>query len=57
MRSGRVPGDWREANVMLIFKKDLRIEVGNYRRVSLTSGVCKMMESVEICGHGASNKK
>ena len=34
------------ANVRPIFKKGSRKEAGNYRPVSLTSQVCKLLESV-----------
>ena len=46
LRDGRVPGDWREANVCPIFKKGRRCEVSNYRPVSLTSQCCKMFETI-----------
>ena len=38
--------DWRVANVTPIFKKGNRSLPCNYRPVSLTSVVCKVMESV-----------
>ena len=44
--SNFVPGDWRVANVTPIFKKGDRSLPCNYRPVSLTSVVCKVMESV-----------
>ena len=43
---GTVPDDWRQANITPIFKKGSKSVVGNYRPVSLTSVVCKIMESV-----------
>ena len=43
---GRVPMDWKDANVSPIFKKGNRNDPGNFRPVSLTSVVCKMMESI-----------
>ena len=43
---GVVPSDWREANVSPIHKKGDRNDPGNYRPVSLTSVVCKVMESI-----------
>ena len=43
---GYVPIDWKQANVTPIFKKGSKSEVGNYRPVSLTSVVCKLMESL-----------
>ncbi len=40
-----VPEDWRTANICPIFKKRNQEETGNYRPVSLTSIVRKVMES------------
>ena len=42
--SGTVPDYWRLANIVPIFKKGKRAEVGNYRPVSLTCVSCKVME-------------
>ena len=44
--TGSIPRDWRTANVSPIFKKGNKHQVGNYRPVSLTSQICKVMESV-----------
>lgn len=47
------------ANVTHIFKKGLRVEVGNYRPVSLTVVTCKLMESIirdRIVKHLLNNK-
>src|SRR5215813_8712498 len=46
MRSGVIPQDWRNANVVPIFKKGDSSDPGNYRPVSLTSVVGKLMEAV-----------
>ena len=43
---GDVPLDWRSANVMPIFKKGSRNQPENYRPVSLTSQLSKVMESI-----------
>ncbi len=40
-----IPEDWREAIVCPIHKKGDRQDPGNYRPVSLTSIVCKVMET------------
>ena len=40
------PEDWRVANVTPIFKKGDRCDPANYRPVSLTSQVCKVLESI-----------
>ena len=45
LRTGVVPGDWREAEVTPIFKKGKRCEPCNYRPISLTSIVGKLLES------------
>jgi len=43
---GDIPQDWKLANVCPIFKKGSRSEAGNYRPVSLTSQLCKLLETV-----------
>ena len=43
---GVVPSDWKCANVTPIFKKGDRSQAGNYRPISLTSVICKVMESI-----------
>ena len=42
---GEVPEDWRKANITCIFKKGNKQDTGNYRPVSLTSVICKLLES------------
>ena len=44
--SGQLPDDWKTANIAPIFKKGDRSNPANYRPVSLTSIVCKMMEHI-----------
>ncbi len=46
MQAGKVPEDWKTANVTPLFKKGSRKVPGNYRPVSLTSCIGKLMESV-----------
>ena len=46
LREGRVPEDWKTANVAPIFKAGSRSKAENYRPVSLTSQVCKMFEAL-----------
>ena len=41
-----VPLDWKEANVIPIFKGGQRCAPSNYRPVSLTSQICKIFEAV-----------
>ena len=46
MESGEVPDEWRQANVIQIFKKGSKTAPSNYRPVSLTCVCCKLMESI-----------
>ncbi|PIK36511.1 putative RNA-directed DNA polymerase from mobile element jockey-like [Apostichopus japonicus] len=46
MDEGYVPRNWRCANITPIFKKGDKTKPCNYRPVSLTSVVCKVMESI-----------
>ena len=46
LRQGSVPVDWKAANVTPIYKKGDRNIPGNYRPISLTSVVGKMLESM-----------
>lgn len=58
-RAGQIPTDWKTANVTAIFKKGKRNDPGNYRPVSLTCVVCKLMETIvreEVMEHMKSNK-
>ena len=51
---GAVPNDWREENITALFKIDSVSAIQNYRPVSLTSVICKLMESImkdEIIKH------
>ena len=44
LREGRVPEDWRRANVVPIYKSGDRGKAKNYRPVSLTCQLCKVFE-------------
>ena len=46
MSEGSVPQEWKCANVTPIFKKGSKLNPGNYRPISLTCIICKIMESV-----------
>lgn len=46
LTEGKVPGDWKDAYVTPIFKKGTKNRVENYRPVSLTSQLCKLMEKI-----------
>jgi len=54
-----LPSEWKYANITPLYKKGPRTEVGNYRLVSLTDIVCKLMESIirdNIMNHFISNR-
>ena len=46
LETGKLPEEWKKANVTAIFKKGTKSEPGNYRPVSLTSVICKVFESI-----------
>ncbi|CAM5151441.1 unnamed protein product [Natator depressus] len=46
VNSGVVPYDWRIANIVPIFKKGKKSDPGNHRPVSLTSVLCKVLETI-----------
>ena len=46
LNTGECPTDWRSANVTPIHKKGDRTLPSNYRPVSLTSQVCKVLETI-----------
>ena len=46
IREGTIPRAWSKGTVVPLFKKGNRNEKNNYRPVSLTSVVCKLMERV-----------
>jgi len=43
---GNIPQEWKDGHVTPIHKKGSRADVSNYRPVSLTSAVCKVMEKL-----------
>ena len=58
MEVGKLPMDWKKANVSPIYKKGARNKAENYRPISLTSIICKLMESFikdEIMSHIKAN--
>ena len=46
LQEGKLPEKWKQANVTPIFKKGDKRQPSNYRPVSLTSIVCKTMETI-----------
>ena len=58
LNTGQVPNDWKQANVVAIYKKSKKDDPANYRPVSLTSVTCKCLEHIifsEIMKHIDSN--
>ena len=45
LQEGIVPLEWKEANIIPLFKTGLRNNSVNYRPVNLTSVICKVLES------------
>ena len=60
LRLGVVPLDWLKANVTPVYKsKESKSAPGNYRPISLTCILCKVMEAIirdEIVSHLTDNK-
>ena len=50
LEEGDIPNDWKKANITPIFKKGAKSNRENYRPVSLTSHVCKIMEKIVVNG-------
>ena len=46
IKSGTIPVDWSNANIHAVFKKGDKSTASNYRPISLTSVVCKIMEHI-----------
>ena len=46
LQEGIVPLGWKEANIIPLFKKVSRNKSVNYRPVSLTSVICKLLETI-----------
>ena len=46
LKEGVVPSEWKEANIIPLFKKVWRNKSENNRPVSLTSVICKLLEKL-----------
>ena len=46
LQNGEVPDSWKEAYVIPIYKKGDRTDPANYRPISLTSHLCKVLEKI-----------
>ena len=46
IKSGQVPADWKEANVVTVFKGGCKNVATNYRPVSLMSQLSKVFETI-----------
>ena len=47
LKEGVVPFEWKEANIIPLFKKGSRNKSENYRPVSITSVICKLLERLK----------
>ena len=48
LQSGQLPQDWKCTNIIPVFKKGVKSEASNYRPISLTSQIIKILESI-VC--------
>ena len=48
LETGELPIDWKHAEVIPLYKKDDRLKPSNYRPISLTSLICKMLEHIVV---------
>ena len=46
LQEGIVPFEWKESNIIPLFKKGSRNKSVHYRPVSLTSVICKLLETI-----------
>ena len=46
LQTGKLPADWVKANVMPVFKKDDKSLAPNYRPISITCILCKVLEHI-----------
>jgi hypothetical protein len=46
LSSGLLPNKWKEANVIPVYKNGSKCDIKNFRPISITSAVCKILERV-----------
>ena len=46
LASGKVPSDWKKAKISAIFKKDSKLDPGNYRPISVLPVISKFLERI-----------
>ena len=46
LSSGCLPKQWKTANIIPIHKKSSKDKAGNYRPISMTSSICRLLESI-----------
>jgi len=46
LENGKIPREWKKANIMPIFKKGNEVKASNFRPISLTSSICKLLKSL-----------
>ena len=46
IESSEIPEDWKKANITALYKKGVKSDPGNYRPISLTSVVSKILEKL-----------
>ena len=59
LTNGVIPEEWTKANITPVHKKGNKSELSNYRPISLTSIVCKILEGIirdQIMQHMKANK-
>ena len=48
VNKGALPDDWKASIIIALHKKGSKSNINNYRPVSLTSVVCKVLESIPV---------
>ena len=48
MRTGCIPSDWKKGNITPVYKKGSKVNALNYRPISLTPVLCKLLEKIIV---------